>query len=194
MPSAPRKIQIAVPRTGAEEWQACREPLETGWLTQGPKVAAFERAFAERHDVPHALATTSCTTALHLALVALGVGPGDEVIVPSFTWVATANTVLYTGARPVFADVDPTTFNIDPASVASCLTDKTKVVVPVHLFGLCADVDALKGGLPEGVAILEDAACAAGARYKGRWAGGLGDAAAFSFHPRKSITTGEGAC
>lgn len=192
MQTAPRKIQIAVPVTGEEEWQACREPLESGWLTQGPKVAAFERAFATRHNVPHALATTSCTTALHLALVALGVGPGDEVIVPAFTWVATANTVLYAGAKPVFADVDPVTFNIDPASVASRLTSKTKAVVPVHLFGLCADMDALKAVLPDGVSILEDAACASGASYKGRCAGTLGDAAAFSFHPRKSITTGEG--
>src|SRR5579871_3281510 len=100
-----RQIQIALPCTGDEEWQALREPLATGWLTQGPKVAAFERAFAERHRVTHALAVTSCTTGLHLMLAAAGIGPGDEVIVPSFTWVATANAVVYTGATPVFADV-----------------------------------------------------------------------------------------
>ena len=106
-------VQIALPSTGDEEWQAVREPLMSGWLTQGPKVAAFERAFAERHKVDHALATTSCTTALHLALAAIGIGPGDEVIVPAFTWIATANVVLYCGATPVFSDVDPHTFNID---------------------------------------------------------------------------------
>src|SRR6185437_4985266 len=112
-----RKIQIALPSTGDEEWQAVREPLASGWLTQGPKVAAFERAFAQRHAIQHALATTSCTTALHLALSALGIGPGDEVIVPSFTWVATANAVLYCGATLVLCDVDRATNNISLESV-----------------------------------------------------------------------------
>lgn len=189
---AKRRIQIALPVTGEEEWQAMREPVMSGWLTQGPKVAAFEKAFAERHAVRHALATTSCTTGLHLALTALGIGPGDEVVVPAFTWVSTANAVLYCGAAPVLADVDPVTNNIDVADALSRVTSRTKAVVAVHLFGRCADVDALRAGLPDGVSILEDAACAAGAYYKGRPAGGLGDIAAFSFHPRKSITTGEG--
>lgn len=187
-----RTIQISLPCTGDEEWQACREPLETGWLTQGPKVAAFEKGFAARHQVDHALATTSCTTALHLALAALGIGPGDEVIVPAFTWVATANAVLYCGATPVFSDVLRDTYNIDAADVARRLTPRTKAVIPVHLFGLSADMDALRAVLPAGVKIVEDAACASGAAYKGLPAGGLGDFAAFSFHPRKSITTGEG--
>jgi perosamine synthetase len=187
-----RSIQIALPSFGEEEWQALREPLTSGWVTQGPKVAAFERAFAARHGVERALATTSCTTGLHLILAALGVGPGDEVIVPSFTWVATANAVVYCGATPVIADVNRTTFNIDPAEVARRITGKTKAVIAVHLFGLCADMDALRAVLPAHVAIVEDAACAAGASYKGVSAGGLGVAAAFSFHPRKSITTGEG--
>lgn len=164
----------------------------SGWLTQGPKVAAFEKAFAERHRVPHALAVSSCTTGLHLALVGLGIGPGDEVIVPAFTWVATANVVLYCGATPVFADVDPATCNIDVRDVAHRLTSRTKAVIAVHLFGLCADIEALRAVLPAGIKIVEDAACAAGADYKGMPAGGLGDVAAFSFHPRKSITTGEG--
>src|SRR5262245_55213187 len=112
----PRRIQIAQPAMGEDEWRAAREPIESGWLTQGPKVAAFEQAFAKRHHVKHALATTSCTTALHLALAALEIGPDDEVIVPSFTWVATANAVLYCGATPVLCDVDRATCNIDPAS------------------------------------------------------------------------------
>ncbi len=187
-----RQIQISLPSTGEEEWQAVREPLMTGWLTQGPKVAAFEKAFSERHQVKHALATTSCTTGLHLILASMGVGPGDEVIVPAFTWVATANVVLYCGATPVFADVSRETFNIDPADMARKLTPHTKAVIAVHLFGLCADMESLRQVLPSHVKVIEDAACAAGASLNGIAAGGLGDAASFSFHPRKSITTGEG--
>lgn len=192
MPHEPRpKIPIALPSLGDEEWQALREPITSGWLTQGPQVAAFEKAFADRHAVAHAVAASSCTTALHLVLAAMDVGPGDEVIVPAFTWVATANVVLYCGATPVFVDIDPLTYNIDPAHVAEALTPKTKAILAVHLFGLCADVDTLQevaGNVP----IIEDAACAAGADYKGRPAGSLGSAGCFSFHPRKTITTGEG--
>lgn len=187
-----RRIAIALPSTGEEEWLAVREPLESGWLTQGPKVAEFERDFAALHGVKYALATTSCTTALHLALAGLGIGPGDEVIVPAFTWVATANAVLYCGATPVLADVDRGTNNIDPAGVAALVSERTKAIIPVHLFGLCADIEALRAALPNHVAIVEDAACAAGATYGGKAAGGLGDVGCFSFHPRKSITTGEG--
>jgi perosamine synthetase len=187
-----RTIQISLPSTGEEEWQAAREPLMSGWLTQGPKVAQFEKDFAKRHAVEHALATTSCTTGLHLILAAMDIGPGDEVIVPSFTWVATANVVLYCGATPVLADVDRSTYNIDPADVARRVTPRTKAVIAVHLFGLCADMDALRKVIPAHIPIIEDAACASGASYKGVAAGGLGLAAAFSFHPRKSITTGEG--
>lgn len=187
-----RNIAISLPCTGEEEWQATREPLMSGWLTQGPKVAAFEKAFAERHQVPHALAVTSCTTGLHLVLAALGIGPGDEVIVPAFTWVATANVVLYCGATPVFIDVDPQTYNLDVAQITAKVTDRTRAVIAVHLFGRCVDMDALRAGLPADVAIVEDAACAAGASWKGKPSGSLGDVAAFSFHPRKSVTTGEG--
>ena len=187
-----RIIQIALPVTGEDEWQSVKESIMSGWLTQGPKVRKFEENFAKKHKVNHALAVTSCTTGLHLALAAMGVGPGDEVIVPAFTWVATANVVLYCGATPVFVDVSTKTFNMDPEQVASKVTDKTKVIIPVHLFGLCADMDAIKAVIPKRVKILEDAACAAGAKYKGKYAGTLGDAAVFSFHPRKSITTGEG--
>lgn len=186
-----RVIQISLPSTGEEEWQSVREPLMSGWLTQGPKVAAFEKAFASRHHVSHALAVTSCTTGLHLILAGMGIGPGDEVIVPAFTWVATANVVLYCGATPVFCDVDTATNNICPKDLAKRLTPKTKAIIAVHLFGLCADMDALRA-VASDIPIIEDAACASGASYKGTDAGGLGLAAAFSFHPRKSITTGEG--
>lgn len=190
--SAPKPIAISQPSLGDEEWHALREPIDTGWLTQGPKVAAFEAAFAERHGVRHALAATSCTTAMHLALAALGIGPGDEVIVPAFTWIATANVVLYCGATPVFVDVDRSTYNIACDALEKAVTPRTKAVIPVHLFGLCADMDALRAALPGHVKIVEDAACAAGAEYDGTPAGGLGDLGCFSFHPRKSITTGEG--
>ncbi len=200
-------IQISQPCMGQEEWEACRIPIFSGWMTQGPQVAAFEKLFAEIHQVKHAIAVSNCTTALHLALVAAGVGPGDEVIVPAFTWVSTANAILYCGAKPVFVDIDLNTFNIDVKQIKQALTLKTKAIIPVHLFGLCADIDAINdvlqehalayrvpppGTTPMRVAIIEDGACASGAIYKGRPAGGLGDIGCFSFHPRKSVTTGEG--
>jgi perosamine synthetase len=187
-----RKIAIATPSLTDEEWQAVREPLLSGWLTQGPKVSQFEQEFKKLHNVNHALAVTSCTTGLHLALAAMQIGPGDEVIVPAFTWIATANAVLYCGATPIFCDVDTETFNIKIEDIITKITDRTKAIIPVHLFGLCADIDAIRAIIPSHIKILEDAACAAGASYKGRMAGSLGDMAAFSFHPRKSITTGEG--
>ncbi len=186
-----RIIQISLPVTGEEEWQAAKEPFMTGWLTSGPKVAEFEKLFAQRHQVKHAYAVTSATTALHLALVALGVGAGDEVIVPAFTWVSTANVVLYCGATIVFADIDPVTFNIDINDLKKRITSKTKAIIPVHLFGLCADIDAIKAIAPN-IPLVEDGACAAGSGYKGKVAGSLGDIGCFSFHPRKSVTTGEG--
>lgn len=187
-----RIIQISEPCVGNEELEALRAPLESGWLTQGPQVNAFEKEFASKHDVKHAFAVTSCTTGLHMALVALGVGPGDEVIVPAFTWVATANAALYCGATPVFVDIDPITFNMDPNQLKKSITKKTKAIIPVHLFGLNADIDAIRAILSENIFIIEDAACAAGGKYKGRATGSLGDVGVFSFHPRKSITTGEG--
>lgn len=187
-----RSIQISLPSTGEEEWQATKESIMSGWLTQGPKVAAFENAFAARHNVKHALATTSCTTGLHLILAAMGVGEGDEVLVPAFTWVSTANVVLYCGAKPILVDVDPATYNIDPDQIKERITPKTKAIIVVHLFGLCVDMDAVKKVIPSHVKIIEDCACASGASYNGISAGSLGDAASFSFHPRKSITTGEG--
>jgi len=177
---------------GEEESRALRDCLESGWLVQGPRVKAFEDAFARRHESRYAVAASNCTTALHLSLLAAGIGSGDEVLVPAFTWVATANAVLYAGATPVLVDVQPDSYNIDPARISSALTPRTRAVLPVHLFGLCADMAALREVLPSGVVIIEDAACAAGAAYHGKPPGALGQMACFSFHPRKSITTGEG--
>jgi dTDP-4-amino-4,6-dideoxygalactose transaminase len=187
-----KRIQIAVPALGIEEIQAVQGPIETGWLTQGPYVKEFEKGFAEKHNVKYALATTSCTTALHLMLAAAGIGPGDEVIVPSFTWVSTANSVLYCGATPIFVDIDIETFNISLLETMKKVTPRTKAVVVVDLFGLCVDIREFREALSSGILIFEDAACAAGASINGDMAGSVSDAAAFSFHPRKSITTGEG--
>ena len=181
------------------EWLALKEPLENGWLTQGPKVAAFERAFAERHQVKYAKAVSNCTTALHLALLAVGVKPGDAVVVPSFTWVSTANAVEYCGAKPLFCDIDPQTYNIDPHSLVKTIKtglsrgERVKAIIPVHLFGLCADMDqVLETAKQYNLAVVEDAACASGASYKGCSAGSMGDVGCFSFHPRKVLVTGEG--
>ena len=184
-------IHISQPVTGTEEWEALRDPLESGWLTSGPKTREFEKLFAEKHQVEHAISTTSATTALHLSLVALGIGPGDEVIVPAFTWVASANVVLHCGATPVFVDIQKETYNIDPVQIHSSISSKTKAIIAVHLFGLCADMDAIAEAAP-GIPIIEDAACAVGASYKNKSAGSLGTLGCFSFHPRKIITTGEG--
>jgi dTDP-4-amino-4,6-dideoxygalactose transaminase len=186
-----RNIPISLPHTGEEEWMATKEPIMSGWLTAGPKVREFEEIFAKRHGVKYAMAVTSATTALHLALVALGIKEGDEVIVPAFTWISTANVVIYCGAKVVFVDVERTTFNIDVNDLKKKITPRTKAIIPVHLFGLCADMDAVKavaGNIP----LVEDGACAAGAGYKGKPAGSLGTLGCFSFHPRKSVTTGEG--
>lgn len=191
METQKRNIPISLPVTGEEEWEAVKEPLMSGWLTAGPKVREFEGMFGERHQVKHAVAVTSATTALHLAMVALEVGPGDEVIVPAFTWVSTANVVEYQGATVVFVDIDPKTFNLDVEDLKSKITPNTKAIIPVHLFGLCADIRAIKEVAPN-IPLVEDAACAAGASLDGIPAGALGDIGCFSFHPRKSITCGEG--
>lgn len=186
-----RNIPIAIPSMGDEEWMALKEPIEKGWLTQGPKVKAFETEFAKMHQVNSALAVSNCTTALHLALLACGVKAGDEVIVPAFTWVATANAVLYCNATPVFVDIDLNTFNLDINQIKDKITERTTAIIPVHLFGLCADVDFISQQFPQ-LKIVEDGACAAGASLRGKPAGSLGHVGCFSFHPRKSVTCGEG--
>lgn len=168
-------------------------PLRSGWLVQGPKVAEFERKWSLFTRAHHSLAVTSCTTGLHLAAVALGLGPGDEVIVPALTWIATANIVEHQQATTVFCDIDPVTFNLDVGHLESLITERTKGIVPVHLFGLSADMDAVNAlARKHGLWVIEDAACGFGSTYRGRHVGTLGDAASFSFHPRKAITTGEG--
>lgn len=186
-----RNIPISIPVMGDEELEALKDPIQSGWLTSGPKVREFEKEFAKIHKVNHAIAVTSATTALHLALVALNIGPDDEVIVPAFTWVSTANVVLYQGANVVFCDIDPQTFNIDPIKLKDKITSKTKAIIVVHLFGLCAPMNEIKN-IAGDIPIVEDCACAAGAGFNGTPAGGLGFMGCFSFHPRKSITTGEG--
>lgn len=186
-----RTIQISTPSMGDDEWNAVRSPIQKGWITQGPEVKEFEKRFAERHNVEFALAVSNCTTALHLALIAVGIGEGDEVLVPAFTWIATANAVLYCNAKPVFVDIDINTYNIDTTRIAEKITSKTKAIIAVHLFGLCADIECIRSNFPD-LKIIEDAACAAGSSLNGKPAGSLGNIGCFSFHPRKSITTGEG--
>lgn len=188
-----RVISLTGPKFDEEEVALVRECLESGWVTQGPLTKRFEKAFADRHKTPHALATTSCTAALHLAVMALGVKPGDEVIVPAFTWVTSAHCAEYVGAKAVFADIELETCNIDPLAFEAAITPATKAVVVVHLFGLAARMDEIMAiARKRGIAVIEDAACAVGTEYNGAPIGNLGDVGCFSFHPRKVITTGEG--
>jgi perosamine synthetase len=191
-------IPVARPSIGAEELEAVRRPLSSGWLTQGPEVAAFEHEFAAFVDAPHACAVSNCTTALHLALRAAGVRPGDEVITVSHSFIATANAIRYCGAVPVFVDVTPATYNIDPSRIAAVVTSRTRAILAVHQLGMPCDLAAIveiarRHHLP----VIEDAACAAGSEieYRGRWeriGRPHGDIACFSFHPRKVLTTGDG--
>jgi len=186
-------LQLTSPLFDDRELTLLRECLDSGWVTQGPRVAEFERLVAARHGVGHALATTSCSAALHLATLALGLGPGDEVIVPAFTWITSANCAEYVGARAVFADVDLATYNLDPAAVEAAVTPRTRAIVAVHLFGLAAPMDEILAiAERRGLAVIEDAACAIGTAYRGAPVGGLGAIGCFSFHPRKVVTTGEG--
>jgi perosamine synthetase len=187
------EVPFARPHLTGAEAPAAAAVIASGWLSQGEQVQAFEAAFAQRVGAADAVATTSCTTALQLALHVSGVGPGDEVIVPSLSFIATANAVAHCGATPVFADIDPDTYNLDPQAAEQAITPRTRAVMPVHQVGLPADMDEfLELGRHYGLAVIEDAACAIGATYKGRPVGAIGPVACFSFHPRKVITTGEG--
>jgi perosamine synthetase len=187
------EVPFSRPTLRGDEGDAVAEVIASGWVSQGPRVREFEAAFAERVGAAEAVAVSNCTTALQLALHVSGVGPGDEVVVPSMSFIATANSVWQCGATPVFADVDPRTFNLDPVSAERAITERTKAIMPVHQLGLPADMDAFEAlAARHGVALVEDAACAIGASYKGRAIGGLGSLACFSLHPRKVITTGEG--
>ncbi|MGC9469393.1 MAG: DegT/DnrJ/EryC1/StrS family aminotransferase [Anaerolineae bacterium] len=185
-------IPIAKPLIGDEEKQAVLEVLDSGMLAQGPRVQAFEEAFAEMCGVAHAVATSSGTTALHVALLAHGIGQGDEVITTPFTFIATANSILFTGARPVFVDIDPVTFNLNPDELETAITEKTKAILPVHLFGLVADMDSIMAVADaHDLTIIEDACQAHGAECQGQRAGAFGTGT-FSLYPTKNITSAEG--
>lgn len=193
--SAASAMNVPITRTSftEAEIQSILAPLRSGWLVQGPKVREFEEKWSAFTGARHSVAVTSCTTALHLSLAALGFGPGDEAIVPAFTWIATANVVEHLGGKVVFCDIDLNTFNIDVEQAAPLITPRTKAVLPVHLFGLAANMQAVNDlANRHGLWVVEDAACGFGSRYHGRHVGTLGDTGCFSFHPRKAITTGEG--
>jgi len=186
-------IPITKPALGEEEARAPFDSIKSGWVTQGPRVAEFEKAVAAYVGAKHGVATTSATTGLHLALASLGVGPGDEVIVPSFTFIASANAILYTGATAVFCEIDHRTYNADPADVERRITKRTRAIMPVDQIGLSCDIGAINDvAQRHGVEVVEDAAPAIGATYRGRRVGSNARQTIFSFHPRKVITTGEG--
>ncbi|MFN2627735.1 MAG: DegT/DnrJ/EryC1/StrS family aminotransferase [Gaiellaceae bacterium] len=185
-------VRLASPDVGDEELALVGEVLQSGQLTMGPKVDQFERLLARACGAEDAVAVSSGTAALHLAVLALGIGPGDEVIVPAYTFPATANVVVFAGATPVLVDVEPQTMNLDPAKAYDAVTPRTKAVLGVHLFGRPLDWEALQSAVSPDVLLLEDAAGALGARWQGMPCGGLGVLGCLSFHPRKIVTTGEG--
>lgn len=187
------KVSIASPVIEDEEINAVIDVMKSGMIAQGPKVIEFEEEFAKFVGAKYGIATNSGTSALHVALLAAGIGEGDEVITTPFTFAATGNSILYTGARPVFVDIDPETFTIDPTKIEEAITDKTKAIMPVQLYGQSADMDAImKIAKENDLIVIEDAAQAHGAEYKGEKVGNLGDMACFSFYPTKNMTTSEG--
>ncbi len=186
-------IPIAKPFIGDEEIREVEAVLKSGFIAQGPKVAEFEGKFADYIGTGHAIATSSGTTALHIALLSAGIGKGDEVITTPFSFAATANSVLYVDAKPVFVDINPETYNINPEKIEEAITDKTKAIMPVHLYGQPADMDPIcKIAKDHNLRVIEDAAQAHGAIYNGHKVGSIGDMACFSFYPTKNITTSEG--
>jgi perosamine synthetase len=186
-------IPIARTTLSEQEINSVLDPLRSGWLVQGPKVREFEEKWSAFTGAKHSIAVTSCTTGLHLSLAALGFGPGDEAIVPAFTWIATANVIEHLGGKVVFCDIDLRTFNLDVKQLESKITSKTKAIIPVHLFGLATEMDEINRiAKTHGLHVVEDAACGFGSRYHGQHVGTLADTGCFSFHPRKAITTGEG--
>ncbi|MBX2990047.1 MAG: DegT/DnrJ/EryC1/StrS family aminotransferase [Bacteroidetes bacterium] len=186
-------IPIAKTVFSDADLEAILKPLKSGWVVQGPLVKEFEEKWSQFTGAKHSIATSNCTTALHLSLAALGIGQGDEVIVPAFTWVASANAVESLGAKPVFCDINLATFNIEPRQIETKITSRTKAIMPVHLFGLAADMDEIPDiARRHNLLIVEDAACGFASRYKGVHVGNFGTTGCFSFHPRKAITTGEG--
>lgn len=186
-------IPIAKPYLTKDEAQSAYDTILTGWVTQGPKVEEFEKKFCEYTGAKYAVAVSNCTTALHLAMIAAGIGKGDEVICPSMSYVASSNSIKYVGATPVFAEVNPENYNIDPVHAEKLITDKTRAILIVHQIGMPSDIDAFTSLANKyNLILIEDAACAAGSSYKGKKIGSHSELVCFSFHPRKVITTGEG--
>ncbi len=187
------KVPIARTQLTKKEFDVIQKPLESGWVVQGPYTHEFEKKFSEFVNVRESIAVSSCTSALHLSLAALNFKPGDEAIVPAFTWISTANVVEHLGGKVVFCDIDLSTFNIDISKIEKKITPKTRVILPVHLFGLAVDMSPIiQLAKKHNLFVVEDAACGFGSKYKNIHVGTFGDTGCFSFHPRKAITTGEG--
>jgi len=188
-----KEIPLTRPYFDSDEIGEIKQVLDSGWVTQGPKVKEFEESVARKIRSKYAIAVTNCTAALHLALLCSGISCGDEVLVADYTFPATGHAVLYCSAKPIFVDIDPDTYNIDPEKIEKLITEKTRAIIPVHTFGQPARMDEIINIAQDySLTVIEDSACALGAQYKGKYAGAIGDIGCYSFHARKGITTGEG--